>query len=298
MKKPGYSSRSARIKFITGALSLLGISGILYGIGFLILRSHNSFLGIWGGVPLSSTDIAEEGGRFLYSHLFIPASLLVWIISSASRIALFGGLTALALAWDLWGSYVHKLYSWLTKGLNPTRVRFLGSLSARYRTLITALALSTSALLLEPVWKIVELNDVIRTSSHYFGSLNLQESSDRSLVYYLLLVCLLLGSFIGWRLYRTHWQKANLVQRVLIVAQWVLVVTAIVSLPVVYGKLMLPSTYRTLSFPDARSNESLLLVGQTSSGWVVWNSTKKQTEVLSYNEKAPVIIGERKDIFK
>src|SRR5215471_9849297 len=88
-------------KLVKGAVGLIGTTGILYGAGFLVLRSHFAFLGIWSGVPADTNLVAEEGGRFFFHLVLLPAGLITWIFTDL-HLTLRYGVPALLLAALLW----------------------------------------------------------------------------------------------------------------------------------------------------------------------------------------------------
>jgi hypothetical protein len=276
---------STLIKVSAGVVGLFGISGVLYGIGFLILRSHHSFLGIWGGVPWSSTEIAEEGGRFFYHLLFVPASLL-----SSLKLRTIGIVVVLAVAWDLRHHFGKRFHL-----PTMTKMRAKGAnLRSLFPTLLLVVALIFTAIMLETVWVVSQLQDVVY-STDLISRLN--EPSRREL-YNQVLLRAVLGTLIAWYLYRSFWPSAGGIERGLIAAQWLLVLAAVALIPVAYGKLLLPTSYRTINYPNATYGETSVLIGQTSNSWIVWNSTKKQTEILPRSEKDKVVIGPEIDLLK
>jgi hypothetical protein len=314
----GVKGRTLEVgKLVNGVISVLGVSGILYGIGFLALRSHYSMLGIWGGAPLSSTAIAEEGGRFLYHLIYIPINLL-----SSPGWATFVFLLLLGIFWDTksWLAkraielfkYIGRAFRWLAARLpSPKFIKtFYKRLKARLpslrrpwetlrgaRTLGLGAALFITAVMLESVWVITgpAYVDVLRSRDARPAVLKTQDS--RAHFYYDLYYRVLLGVLLGVYLYRALWCNADRLQRCLIVAQWLLVIGAVALFPVAYGKLMLPTTYRVISHPNEQS-QSLLLIGQTSDAWVTWNCELKETEVLPNPDKEPVKLGAWVDLLQ
>ena len=292
------SLQSAMLKLAAGVISLLGVSSILYGIGFLILRSRFSFLGIWGGAPLSSTEIAEEGGKFLYHHIFIPTSLLIRLLSMVSFKALVGMMIIASLAWYLLQKLLPRRLRRLSGYYAPLASDLMSNFISRHILLLSILSIIVSAAIFEFIWQVVELDNVLRSPTTLFVNLGLQDESSRAFYYYNVLARVMLGILISAFLLRHCWSQAHYAQKALIVLQLLLIITALASLPIAYGKLMLSSSFREVSFSDTLPGEALLLVSQSSNTWVVWNSQKKCTEVRTPSDKGSVIIGSRKDIFK
>lgn len=290
-------TRPAVSKLASGVVSLLGVSGILYALGFLILRSRYSFLGIWGGIPLSSTEIAEEGGKFFYHLIYIPASLMLRLISAAGLKNILIVVVVITLTRGLTRMYLGAALKrrWERHGARP--LSRLEAFFLRRTTLLPVLALLATAAMIELLWQVVDLDDVLRAPGEVFTLLELGEESARALYYDNILLRVFAAAFIAWALYRLYWAGAGRLQKGVIVAQWVLVLTALAALPIAYGKLALPSSFRVIQYPQAESGP-LLLLAQTSDRWIVWNKSKKQTEVLTIPEAATVVIAGREDIFK
>lgn len=292
---PAPSLGATTRRLAAGAVGLLGVSGILYGIGFLILRSRFSFLGIWGGAPLSSSEIAEEGGKFFYHHVFIPASLLIRLFSSLDLLLTGAVLVVAALVWWL----ARKLPSWRPDGRAvPPVLRRLRRLREPLDAFLPVLAVIFCAAIYEFVWQIVSLEDVLRAPNELFLNLRLADASARAFYYHNVLTRVAMGVALSVWLLWVRWPRAGYVQRVVIAAQLVLTATAAASLPVAYGKLMSPATFREVSIPDTKPDEPLLLVSHAAGTWVVWNSKLKRTEVHKPPEKAPVVVGARRNIFE
>jgi hypothetical protein len=278
------------VKLATGAVGLFGLSGILYGLGFLVVRSHYSFLGIWGGIPLSDTEmIVEEGGRFFYHLLYALADPLLSPLVFV--------LLATALAWDLG----KRFYHWGQKRLTRQDTDVLRKVALILPTVLVAAALAGTVLLLRTSWEIATWHDVL-----YSCTLECRRDNDYCLcvrdidclndTYVKVVWGTLAGVVISWILYQQLWPWLGLIQRTLIAMQWLVVIAAVGIVPMAYGKLMLPLSYPSLNLPNAAPGETLLLA-HTSSTWVVWNVQEKQTGILPRNDQEQVVIGQKKSIF-
>ncbi|HKQ73255.1 MAG TPA: hypothetical protein VJ810_05970 [Blastocatellia bacterium] len=287
------SPSSLPIKLISAAVGLFGVSGILYSVGFLILRSHYSFLGIWAGGSQSATEITEEGGRFFYHLLYLPVAPLArlqWKVVVA--------LLLLGLLWDA----RRKLTTWLgawrrrfAKRSTESRIPESGRFRRAAPTLILVLLLVVSVVLLETVWRVTEFRNVLQAPENLPEAL--KSAPARAGLYYQILGRVLLCGLIAWLGLRFFWPMAEKAQRGLVIAQCVLTLAACSLVPVAYGRLILPAKFRPIQHSSAPS-EKLFLVGQTNDALVIWNSVLKQTELLPYTDKDRVVIGSAVDLLE
>jgi hypothetical protein len=279
-------------KLVKGAVGLIGTTGILYGAGFLALRSHFAFLGIWSGVPADTNLVAEEGGRFFFHLVLLPAGLITWIFTDL-HLTLRYGVPALLLAALLWDGR-RWLYQRLGKHSKPPQ----GSLGRKFYGISPALcltaALVVTTVLLLPQWQIMSLQDVARAADALPTEVR-AALQDRETLYNEVVVRLIIAIAAAWSLYQVGWPAAKRTGRVMIAAQWLLVLAALVTLPVVYGRLILPTTYPVFSFSDGPTGERLL-IEETSDAWILWNCASKQTEIVSKDKGRSVAIGARKSV--
>lgn len=294
LSKQSFTSRGLSI--LKGAVGLIGLTGILYGIGFLVLRSHYSFLGFWGGVPVSSGEVAEEGGRFLFHLIYLPITLL-------SSITQFGGFQVLTigllvLLWDL-RSPAKRRWSRVADFFGTHSRKFRGGvdgLLALIPTLGLFLLLAVNAVLLETVWKVLDIRDVLRSPSETYRHLNLHDAQARTSMYtnvvWRVVIVAIVVSFIGMK----FWHHVGKFQKFLVMANGLLLLAAIFSVPVIYGKLIMPTTYRTFCPSENSSQTDLVLITYTSNSWVVWDANKKVTKLLPRNDKDLVSIGSHIDL--
>jgi hypothetical protein len=282
------SLRSSAGPFLSGAVGLLGVGGILYAMGYLTLRSHYSFLGIWGGVPLTSSEIADEGGRFLFHFLYAPIDLL-WPFSGPSLL-LLTAISLVLVAWD-----VSPLLRW--------NVPRLHSGHERRRSTSTAVAtvlflFFVTAVLLETVWQVVQLDDVLRTPNTVFRNARLHDAARRSALYDVILGRTLLAAAIAWLLSKRFWAGSGSFLRFMIIVQWAFVIAAIFTLPVAHGRLLMPTTYRLIGHPGAPAGDTLVLIALTDDAWIAWNVRQQRTEVLPRAADRPVWIGQPIDLLQ
>jgi|CXWL01.1.fsa_nt_gi hypothetical protein len=291
-KETKSSFYSWSIKLATGAIGLFGISGILYGVGFLVMRSHYSFLGVWSGIPLKDTEmIVEEGGRFFYHLLY---SLVSPLIDNPINYIL--SLLAIALAWKA----IDKFYYWVKRRYAKHFHEFFRKINLILSTLFFVTILIGSILLLHESWKVAGWQGVLH-------SCNLEHQADNSFcscvnnsdcsndTYIRIVWSAVIGIAISWVLYQQFWQRQEMIQRILIAMQWLIVIAAVGIIPVAYGKLMMPLSYPSLILPNKTSSE-ILLLAHTPSTWFVWNIEEKRTEIIPRNDQERAIIGQKKSI--
>lgn len=279
-------------KLAKGAVALFGTTGILYGAGFLALRSHFAYLGIWNGVPANSGPLAEEGGRFFYHLIFLPAGTISKLIEPRhTGLYGFAILLLAALLWDR-RDWLRRWFRW-----DPIlRLTLLTrSFYSKTPVLCLVLCLIFTGLLLIRQWQLLNLQDIVRT----WDSLDVQikaELQQPEGFYDSIVIQLILAMVIAWWLYKVVWPANLRLERILVAAQWLLVLGALASLPVVYGRLLLPITYPVVSFGGGQT-EKRLLIEQTPESWIVWNSAWKRTEIIPKNREQSVFIGGRESLF-
>jgi hypothetical protein len=281
------------LKGAKGAIGLFGLGGILYGVGFLVLRSHFAMLGVWNGIPSNSGDFAEEGGRFWLALLLVPADVLQRLFQQffQSReqgdVWAFAIVAAAALVWDR--------RVWLQTHLRMGRGLAFGAAAARLYAISPVLFLTISLgltyVLLNTEWVPLASEDVLRTGK----SIALLRT-DPGYLSDTMVVEFLLALLAAWFLYRVGWPSARRVERVMIFAQWSLVAASLATLPMVYGRLLLPDEYPIFRYGGA-SPDLRLLVGEAADIWVVWNVNTKETEIVPKQKVTQVSIGARRSVF-
>lgn len=280
-------------KLAKGAVALFGITGILYGAGFLALRSHFAFLGIWNGVPPNSSLLAEEGGRFFYHLIFLPAGAISKLIKPQP--SFFLGLAILLLATLLWDQRT-RLYRLIGRNPNPRQTSLARRFYSTTPVLCLMLCLIFTIVLLIPHWQVMSLQDIVRTWDS-IDAVTKAELERPEGLYVRIVIQLIIALAIAWWLYDVVWPATTRLERILVAAQWLLVLAALAALPVIYGRLLLPNTYPVFSFaagmPDKR-----LLIEQTPDSWIVWNSTSKRTEIIPKNKEQSVFIGGRESLLQ
>jgi hypothetical protein len=326
--KPSF--RSVAVKFATVIGGLFGVSGILYGIGFLVLRSHYSLLGVWGGIPFADAEIVEEGGRFSYHLLFAIVQPFVDIVHFLRGFhpAFFLALAFLVVGFERLVEE-HKLTTRLLETFRGRRLEWLRQGTFITRTVLIAIALAGTIWLLETSWEVVAYDDALyscnRTrqtensapsagasiSSSPTQSLGavgddnqpdipefcqcIRDSKCRGSTYVKVVWGTLVGLSISWILFQQFSQRLGWIPQILITMQWIVVAAGIGIVPVAYGKLMLPLSYPSLNFANTTSGETLLLAS-TSSNWIVWNVSEKRMEILPRNEQERIIFSRKKSI--
>jgi hypothetical protein len=86
---------------VKGVIGIFGVSGVLYGAGFLALRSHFASLDVWSAVPSNSSDIAEQGALFFRDLILLQADTIASLFHS-TKVAFPVAFVVLALAGLLW----------------------------------------------------------------------------------------------------------------------------------------------------------------------------------------------------
>lgn len=277
-----------------GVVALFGTTGLLYGAGFLALRSHFAYLGIWSGVPTNSNLVAEEGGRFFYHLIFLPAGAISNLIGPHSGHFYGYGLAALLLGSLLWDRRT-LVYRVIGPNPGPRQTRTTRRFYAAAPVFFLVICLAFTTALLIPQWQIVSLQDVVRAWDSMDPSTK-AELDGAAGFYNRIVIQLLIAIAVAWWLYRAAWPTATRPERVLLAAQWLLVFAAVAALPVVYGRLLLPTTYPVFSFSGA-SPEMRLLIEQTPDSWILWNRASKTTEIVPKDKAVTVSIGERQSLF-
>jgi hypothetical protein len=279
-------------KLIKGAVGLFGITGILYGAGFLALRSHFAFLGIWSGVPANTNLVAEEGARFFYHLILLPAGLITQTFTDLHLTLGYGflGLLVAALLWDRrqW------LYRRLAKHSEARQTSLARRLYTGSPVFCSIAVLVLTTILLFPQWQITSLQDVVRVPNAIPTEMK-AELQDRASLYNQVVIRLVFAIVGALFLYHIASPAAGRAARVLIAMQWLLVLAALLTLPVAYGRLILPTTYPVFSLSDASVGERLL-IEETPEAWILWNSALKQTEIVPKDKARSVAIGARKSV--
>jgi hypothetical protein len=263
-------------------VGIFGVSGILYGAGFLALRSHFASLEVWSAVPANSSDIAEVGARFFYDLILLPASLITRLFDS-TLVAGLVAFIAVAVAGFLWDrrGWLHRFRRSPASG----RVGVASKLYFKSPAFFLSISLALTYILLKTGWAAININLNQRPLSE----------QDRSNAYDTAVLELALALLVAWLLYRIAWPAARRTERAMILAQWLLVVASLTTLPMAYGRLRLPNDYPVFSYAGA-SCEVRLLIGETSNTWIVWNGDSRQTEVIPKEKVGSVFIGARQPL--
>lgn len=262
--------------FLKGVVGFFGLSAILYGCGFVALRSEANFLGIWTGATVNSSEVVDEGGRFFYQMTFMLASPFA---SYSKRTFVF--VVLLTIAWigrrilpRYPGAGRRELLRWIPP------------------VLVAAGGLVLTAMLLGKMWLIAGYGDVLRSGA---GNLAVEMATQQSryATYEGLCLRLLVAATISWLLVQGIWTVGALAERALVLAQCLLVIAGILVLPIMYGRLVLPHAFPTFMYGE--SPDQRLLLGQDSGNWIVWNRSHKLTEVLPKGKEL-VTIGQRQSV--
>jgi hypothetical protein len=266
------------VKLVQGFVAVAGLSGVLYAIGFAALHAHYSMLGISEKIAWSSTDIATEGGRFLYQLVFFVADLLVPPrFGTAVTIVLLALVAHLARSAE-----VHR-----TAAVRLQKVRpWLLAVAAPLGLLATAALLETTA-------KVADYSDVLRMRQ--IPSIFLVDGEKSRIFSHVQLVALF-SVAVGYGLSRI-WRDVGSLAKVLIVLQWLVAAAAVTLLPIAFGKLMPSVSYPRIIHPLADPNDVLVAVGQSDEKWVVWDCVRRETKLLPEPDEG-IALGERIDLLK
>jgi len=259
----------------------LGAGSLWYSAGFLAIRSHHTFLGVQGLVPISAAEVSEEGARFFYHLVIVPVGML----KPSWQIVMVAVLLFLLWEMGLWRKLIRlapdRIWEWTRKTRDQT------SAVARTGTFLL-LVLAACNLLLETVWKVVEYQDLLHGSQ---GLPEMLRSADsRSQLYTDVVARVAICALIGVQLLRCGWRSGNGFRRLLIAAQWLITIVAVTLLPVAYGRLILRPHYAAFDI-DGGGKESRVLLGQSDHEWVIWNENTHKVEVIPKDKEIRPRLG-------
>jgi len=263
-------------------VGFFGLSGILYGCGFLALRSQASFLGVWSGATSAPAEVADEGGRFLYHTVFVLASPFA---SPNRRTVVFFSFVV-----TFWATraIIRRLIG--SDDASRSRIRHL--VAPIPPVLLSGAALLLTARLLNEMWQIAGYHDILRSLTALPPEL--ASTKARYETYESLFLHLLISVGIGWLLCRTLWHRVGIPEKALVAAQLLLVSAGLLALPLIYGRLVL--THSFPSFTSVGTCNDRLLLGQDSNAWIVWDRCRKETEVVPKTKEPLVTIGARESL--
>ena len=266
-------------------VAFLGSGTVLYLIGFLILRAHYDFLGVWSGALWNPSDAAEEGGRFLFMHL---------VLGPLGRLASLDPIAISAVClWAFVPVFARRLLPRRLSGwqrqLSAVRFSRPGQVAA-----VAVVSLIVTTVLLSTVWQATRPRGLLHCTDAF--SERFRDVAYRHQMYRGVVWRVLLAVAIAWGLFRYLWDRREMTVRLLIVIQWLLTVSAVVAWPMAYGKLSLSHSYPTLRQPSTPAMTHLLLLGRSEHGYFVWNSGTHEFEILPFAEKEKAVIGPQEDL--
>ncbi len=270
---------------VQAAVSLLGASALLYGIGLMVVRSYFDLLGIPAGLAWDVGHVAELGGRFLLHLVVYPVS----IVASHASIAL-GVLAFLVLA-NAVSSRLGFVASPDSSGLLD-RARLV---IAKGSGSIEVVGLVVIFVLLETVWVSIEPHGMLYDASRWQELVSSEARAARydQVVVRLVLAGILCLSMLAVARYQRAW-----VSRLVLWAQCVLVSVGILLWPVAYGKLKFQPSFPSIQYQSAGSDSgsSGLLLNRSAGDLLVWVPTLHRLEFVQKDSFQLLVVGERRAI--
>jgi hypothetical protein len=267
-------------KFLQALIAAVGLGTLLYAIGFLALRAHYAALGTWPGT-LDNQEITDEGGRFLYHLLFLPVQLLRKVGWTECAVVLIAPL-AIGLL-DPWFQTVFR---------RPPPRSAQSALGKAAKIAVLGVAVLASALLVETVWVVWNIEDLLFApvaDLHGYGS-----EKGRLELYNQVLWRFAAVSLIGILLWRWAWPRAILVERALILAQWLITAAALGSWPMAYGKLVISDVRPLLvEAGPAAAQQRRFLLRATEGTYYIWNKTDRRLDVQRLGTGGSLTLGPR-----
>jgi hypothetical protein len=271
--------RVDRVAVLEAVATLVGLGALLYGIGFLALTAHYHALGLWAG-EISSQDVSEEGGRFLYHLIFlIPALLGRW------RPLLFG-MVAVSI-----GIVTARRWRRLNPWLDPIR-RLQARAPRQVLVLITVLV---SIVLAQTVWRVLQIETLLHRNDEWLSLF--KQSSYRLGFYWQVVVRIVALAALAIVLWRRVWRRTpSRMERLVVGVQWAVALSAVAIWPMAYGKLVISYTRPTVRL--ASSPDVSLLIRSSGSRYFVWNPRERQMEIVEVAPGDRVVLGTRTDLME
>jgi hypothetical protein len=260
---------------------LFGAASILYAVGYLVLTSHFSMLGIWSDGAWSKSDVVAEGARFFYQLVLFPASLSEW--RGVSLVVLI----VAALAIDLSPRVRAAVAAHLPAAI-VNRARGL-----RLPSVVLAVALVATGVMFETHLRVASLAIADGTSEL---SNQLRDADQRGALYGSLVARTFLIAALAWLLERKLWKNAKLLHRLAIALQWSTAVAALLMLPIAHGRLNLPFDYPVFQHPALPAKETRMVLARTPEYWVLWNAQTRETELFPTRNEGVVKLGPRRSV--
>jgi hypothetical protein len=274
-------------KAFLAILGLFGVTGFLYGAGYLMILSRMSFLGLYGGWEIENSRVLEEGGKFYYQLFFAPFTLSVFTLPPLL-------LAALPLAGLLMDSS-----QWLPKRFHMGLQDLLKKIRRKRPwipvTFITTLAVIFSGIWLETCLVFLEPNGVLLKGGELpeaFATVSPQDWYSNITLRHLSLV------LIGYLLFSWFWKNAGRLQRILISIQWLLALVGLLVLPMLSGRLASGWMFPQVSRSKLEDKSIFLLLDQNKEFWMVWNRSQNHFEAWPKNGQNDLIVGPRVALFQ
>jgi hypothetical protein len=272
------------LKPLRAALGVVGFGTLLYAIGFVAIRAHYAGLGVSPGA-IDSQEISEEGGRFLYHLLFLPAGFLA-SISWVEAVVLMTASPAVIL-----------LERWLRPRFRKSPSTEPGVREDVLGAVLAAAALLVSAVLAETIWRALQIDDLLFTNDR--GLALFRSEASRAQLYSEVLWRLAAVVGIAILLLVRVWQRAGLVERIFVAAQCLLASAALGAWPMVYGKLII-SDLRPVVLDAAGTppSDGKLLVRKEGKNCLIWNKSQHRLEILSLGDNQTLLVGHREHLLE
>lgn len=257
------------LRILGSVVGLIGFSSMLYALGFMVLRSHDAFYGLWGGIEYDAASIVEEGGRFLLYTFIKILELFSW--RSLSNNSVFSMFTLIVTAVAMWLPDVIKKMTFTNRALAIQIYRTSLILLGIVLLILTWVLLETFGVLL--AFRGILLNSVcdedilvkiLQQPLEYYGSL-----LRRFIVIAVLFV--LIVRLANIRLF----QPANLLNKLLLL----MLVAETCLMPAAYGRLVYAPEYPVLKLKDSPEEERLL-IRSSGSYFMLWNMAVNNIELV------------------
>jgi hypothetical protein len=277
------TATSSLFAYLQASIAAIGLGALLYGIGFLAIRAHYAALGVWAGSP-DSQEIREEGGRFFFHMLYLPAKMLQHVGWREVAVVFAVPLT------------VGLIGPWAATRLDRIRLRPKSEAVAQSAQIAgLAVALIASAITVEAVWSVLQVEGLLfrqpDSGGYRDGLVRACRYSD-VLRRYAAVVLIAAG------LWRWAWPEGSLTARVMIAAQWSITAAALSSWPVVYGKLVMsdarPVLLTEVGVPTATPHS--LLLRTDGDTYYIWSKSEHKLELRKLGKGESLMLGRREHL--
>lgn len=275
------------LRSLGSVVALIGMSSVLYALGFMVLRSHDAFFGLWGGIKHDSSDIAEEGGRFLLHSFMSFLDFFSW--KSISNHILFSVFTIIAIAF---------------LGLSTKKIEGLTLPESSFsKSITTILFFIFSGFIILLSWFYLEALAILISYRNILSDLNTHEKTILNIIsnphesYMLLfrrLISLIILLCIFYKIMTfnktTTFKYIGYFLSMLIIAGTCL-------LPAAYGRLIYTPEYPLIKTDDSEKTERLL-IRSSGSHWMLWNTAIDNVEIVHHSLFSSIQFAEKKSLIE